>query len=249
MHAWARGRAILGAVAIDKDHIIDRARMGDDLDDLERESTVDAAQGHIDKRQLTEFEAVTETMRTIFEQGDIERSDEQLTPAIQAVIDRGDLDRVMAGLSPPQRKALDKLFTATTAEDRETGLFVSAIERSYLLNQALMYLQPVLALGLRSDLPGGRKAYHDLVEQLQRVREDISSAFGSQVMKKPKKKPVDKDEEQDDDEAEPADEDGNESGDAAEDRDPAAAGEPQQDGPGDPTSEESDESSEKSASE
>jgi hypothetical protein len=99
-------------------------------------------------------------------------------------------------LTAMQRQALEALYMAKSAKHVETGEFVSGLKRSDLLNQALIYLQPILALGLRMDFKEGRPRYDQMVGKVSQVRAEISSAIRSQIMKRPrKKKPKQKDEE------------------------------------------------------
>jgi hypothetical protein len=182
--------------------ILDRARAGHELDELNAELQTDMNEGVISPREVSEFHAVAAAIQAVLEEANVGRMSQELTPALHVVVGNNKLERALAQLAPTQRKAVEQLFTAATAHDADRGTYVSALERSSLLNQALAYLQPLLALALRPDFRDSRGVYQDLVAQLNDVRADIMSGILSQVMQRPRKS-LDVEVTEDDDEDEP----------------------------------------------
>jgi hypothetical protein len=160
--------------------ILDRARLGQELDELNDERQSDMNEGAVSPREVSEFQAVTAAIKAVLEEAEVGRMSQELTPGRHAVVGNSKVERALAQLAPAQREAVQKLFTAATAHDAGRGTYVSALERSTLLNQALMYLQPLLALAMRPDFRGGRSIYHELVGQLNEVRKDILSGILAQ---------------------------------------------------------------------
>lgn len=160
--------------------ILDRARAGQELDELQAEQQGDMYEGVISPREVSEFQAVAAAIKTVLEEAEVGRMSQEMTPGLHAVIGNSKLEHALALLSPAQREAVEKLFTAATAHDADRGTYVSALERNTLLNQALMHLQPLLALALRPDYRDGRGVYQELVAQINDVRKDILSGILSQ---------------------------------------------------------------------
>lgn len=160
--------------------IFDRARLGQELDDLNAEHQSDMNEAAVSPREVSEFQAVTAAIKAVLEEAEVERMSHELTPGLHAVVGSSKVERALAQLAPAQREAVQKLFTAATAHDAGRNTYVSALERNTLLNQALMHLQPLLALALRPDFLGGRSVYHELVGQLNDVRRDILSGILAQ---------------------------------------------------------------------
>ena len=182
--------------------ILDRARAGHELDELNAELQTDMNEGAISPREVSEYQAVTAAILAVLEEANVGRMSQELTPALHVVVGNNKLEHALALLSPTQRKAVEQLFTAATAHDADRGTYVSALERSSLLNQALAYLQPLLAMALRPDFRDGRAVYQDLVAQLNGVRSDIMSGILSQIMQRPRKS-LDVEVTEDDDETDP----------------------------------------------
>jgi hypothetical protein len=162
--------------------ILDRARIGQELDELQAEQQGDMYEGVISPREVSEFEAVAAAIRAVLEEAEVGRMSQELTPALHAVVGNSKVESALALLSPAQREAVEKLLTAATAHDADRGTYVSALERNTLLNQALMHLQPLLSLALRPDYRDGRAVYQDLVAKINDVRKDIVSGILSQGM-------------------------------------------------------------------
>lgn len=181
------------------ERIVDKSRLGQDLDELNEQRPVDHHEGPLSAREMAGFQAVAAAMTAVLEEAEVDRASEQLTPALRAVIDKAEVEHAIQALAPDQRVALELLYTAATAHDADRGTYVSALERSTMLNQALMALQPVLALGLRPDFREGRSVYQELVGLVNEVRSDITTGIWSQMMPRRKKQaaPV-KDEDEDD---------------------------------------------------
>lgn len=157
--------------------VLDRAHRGEDVEELVREQGVDAHPGRLTPELIAEFQAVASSMCDILDE----------KPAL----------RLSDQLSTAQRFALEALYMAKTAKHLETGEFISGMERGELLNQALMHLQPVVALGLRPDLQDGRPVYHQLVSQVTQTRAEITSAIAVELVPPRRAKPR-KNAEQDD---------------------------------------------------
>jgi hypothetical protein len=160
--------------------ILDRARLGQELEELQAEQQGDMYEGAISPREVSEFQAVTEAIKAVLEEAEVGRMSQELTPGLHAVVGNSKVEHALALLAPAQRDAVERLLTAATAHDADRGTYVSALERNTLLNQALMYLQPLLATALRPDFRDGRRVYQDLVAQLNDVRRDIMSGILSQ---------------------------------------------------------------------
>lgn len=160
--------------------ILERARIGQELDELQAEQQGDMYEGVISPREVSEFEAVAAAIKAVLEEAEVGRMSQELTPALHTVVGNSKVEHALALLSPAQREALEMLFTAATAHDADRGTYVSALERNTLLNQALMHLQPLLALALRPEYRDGRAVYQDLVRQINDVRKDIVSGILSQ---------------------------------------------------------------------
>lgn len=158
--------------------VLDKAHKGEDFQELQREADVDAAPGKLLPEYVEEFYRVAGDMDT-------------------ALDDKVAEPKFSDHLTPIQRQAMEALYMATTAKHIETGEFISGIKRSDLLNQALIYLQPILALGLRMDFKEARPRYDQMVGKVTQVKSEISSAIRSQIMKRPKKKKLAKKGEQD----------------------------------------------------
>lgn len=165
---------------------IDKAQAGQAQEQLDEQDSSEAYEGPLAPQKVAEFHAVTSAMQAIFAGMPVET--------------------VARNLPPEQQAALESLYTAKAARDPETGLFVSGLERKQDLEQALMCLQPILALGLRPDFRAARPIYADLVARVGGVRKEISSAIRAQIMgRKRRKKVVDEaqdgagDDERDDD--------------------------------------------------
>jgi hypothetical protein len=162
--------------------ILDRARLGQELDELQAEQQGDMYEGVISPREVSEFEAVAAALKAVLEEAEVGRMSQEMTPARHTVVGNSKVESALALLSPAQREAVEKLLTAATAHDADRGTYVSALERNTLLNQALMHLQPLLALALRPDYRDGRSVYQGLVAQISDVRKDIMSGILSQGM-------------------------------------------------------------------
>lgn len=177
------------------DRILDKSRLGEDLDELNEQRPVDQHEGPLSAREVAGFQAVAGAINAVLEEAQVDRVSEELTPALRAVIDKVEVENATHALTPEQRAAIELLFTAATAHDPDNGIYVSALERSTMLNQALMALQPVLALALRPDFREGRGVYQKLVDRVNEVRSDITAAIWSQMMPRKKKQATpDKDE-------------------------------------------------------
>lgn len=128
-----------------------------------------------------------------------------LTSSMASALQRTKQIHFSETLERPERRALDALFMAKNARDVETDGTISGMKRAELLNQALIYLQPMLSLGLRPDFEEGRDIYKGLVGQITDAREEIKTAIKLEnyipvgVAKK------DASREQDDDEEDPDD--------------------------------------------
>jgi hypothetical protein len=164
---------------------LDRARVGQELDELQAEQQGDTYEGVISPREVSEFQAVAEAIKAVLEEAEVGRMSQEMTPALHTVVGNSKVEHALGLLSPAQREAVEKLLTAATAHDADRGTYVSALERNTLLNQALMHLQPLLALALRPEYRDGRAVYQDLVAQINDVRRDIMSGILSQGMERP----------------------------------------------------------------
>jgi hypothetical protein len=159
---------------LENKRVLDKALKGEDFRELKRQDEVDAAPGKLLPEQVEEFHRVATAMETALE----DNAKPEFSPE----------------LAPMQRTALEALYMAKTAKHIETGEFVSGLKRNDLLNQALIYLQPILALGLRMDFKEGRPRYDQMVGKVSQVKAEITSAIRSQIMRRPrKKKPKKKD--------------------------------------------------------
>ena len=179
---------------------LDQARVGEDLEELNREQHADATPGRLQPDEVDLFTLITEEMVGILEG------------------QRPFLD-IDSSLDPALRCALQALFEAHTSRDGDTNEFVSGMARNKLLNQSLMQLQPILAVALRPDFREGRAMYDRLVGNMNQLRDDIKSSILSEMPVKiaPAEE---KAEEQDEDEPPPGEDDeagdeGDEGGDDA----------------------------------
>lgn len=166
-------------------HVIDRTRVGQELDALQVEQQEEMYEGAISPREVSELQVVVEAIRAVLEEAHVVRMSQELTPGLHTVVGNSRLEHALRLLTPGQRDAVERLFTAATAHDADRGTYVSALERNALFNQALMYLQPVLSLALRPDYRDGRALYQDLVTRMNDVRRDILSGILAQGVERP----------------------------------------------------------------
>ncbi|WP_428267226.1 hypothetical protein [Haliangium sp.] len=164
------------------ERITDLARRGQDLEELSEQRPVDAYEGPLSEVEIEEFRAVCAAMRTVLDEARVDRIGERLTPGWRMVSDETRLGHAESRLAPSRRMALEKLFTAASARDADRNTFVSGMERKAMLEQALMELQPVLALALRPDFGEGREQYRGLVSAIKDVRKDIATASAVQLV-------------------------------------------------------------------
>lgn len=196
--------------------VLDQTKHGQDLEELNREWYVDAPVNQLHTEQMEVFRIVTETMNKILE---------EKNPSL--VIDQR--------LDTTTRYALEALFEARMSRNVDTNTFISGLIRDKQLNQALMHLQPILAIALRPDFREGRIVYERLVEDLNHLRSDITSSI---LVEMPfQEAPAeDKAEEQDDDDDDASDDAGGDAGDGtldATDDDAVPSGEGERDRAGD----------------
>ncbi len=170
--------------------IVDKANAGEDLEELQKRKTTDAPKGTLLPEQVEQFYAVTSSMEHALRRlPELELNDQ---------------------LSKGQRYALEALYMANSADDLETeDDSISGMRRAKLLNQALIHLQPVLAMALRPDFKEGRVVYDRLVAQLGELKERIKQVILAQTSapKKGKKKEEDDDDEWGDGDGDDSDDD------------------------------------------
>jgi hypothetical protein len=153
---------------LENKRVLDKALKGEDFRELQRQRDVDAAPGKLLPEHVEEFNRVASSMETALGENARPEFSQELTPM--------------------QRQAMEALYMAKSAKHIETGEFISGLKRGDLLNQALIYLQPILALGLRMDFKEGRPRYDQMVGKVSQVKAEISSAIRSQIMRRPRKK-------------------------------------------------------------
>ncbi len=144
--------------------IVDKASKGQDLRELNDRLSADADVGPLTAELKGHFF--------------------RLAGAIDAAMTGDRVQESPADLSRSELMAIELLYAAKSAREADTGAYISAIERSNKFNQALMVLQPVLALGLRPDFRDGRSVYNQLVKQLNVVKGQITAAIWAQIMPK-----------------------------------------------------------------
>lgn len=137
--------------------ILDQAHKDSDYMELVEHKDIDGQPGPVEKEIMEQFLSVTK--------------------AVDSILKKNPESTFQQQLDTPQYYALKALYAAKIGRDMETGIAVSALERQNLLNQALIYLQPVLALGLRPDFREGRAIYDQLAQEVQGVRDDIKDAI------------------------------------------------------------------------
>ncbi len=165
------------------ERILNKAQAGREIEELNERLPADAQLGPLEASDVVRFNAITGAMQEVLAQAQTGRIGERLTPAMNSVLEQAKLDHAESRLPERYRLALEQLYTAATATHAQHSTFVSAVERGILLNQALMHLQPILALGLRPDFREGRAQYAQLVTDINAVRRDISAATALQLVK------------------------------------------------------------------
>jgi hypothetical protein len=187
--------------------ILDKTRQNEDLQELREQRDIDGYLGPLEQKFIDDFLAVTSSMEK----------------AMRHVPDL----HFSKELDSPEYYALKSLYTAKTGRDIETGEYISGMARQRLLNQALIYLQPVLSLGLRPDFKEGRGIYDKLVVQVNEVTEEIKTAINKEAVAPSGRVRGDRKEQEDTDgDGDAAGDDG----DAAGDDDGDAAGDDDADG-------------------
>lgn len=177
------------------------------MHDTEAKRILDQAHKDVDYRELVEHKDIDGLPGPVREEA-ISRF-MSVTAAMTATLEEHPQFTLQRTLDTPEHYALKALYAAKFGRDMETNIPVSALERSDLLNQALIYLQPILALGLRPDFKEGRAIYDQLVVQVQDVRTTIKTAIKVQTFIQRPQVAIDKTEEEDtDDDESPEDADG-----------------------------------------
>lgn len=157
--------------------VLDKAHQDEDLRELREQKDVDGHLGPLEQKFIDDFHAVTSSMeKALRHVPDLHFSQE---------------------LDSPEYYALKSLYMARTGRDIETGEYISGLMRQNLLNQALIYLQPVLALGLRPDFREGRVIYDKLVGQVNEVAEEIKSVIIKEAIP-PRRRALEHEKEQED---------------------------------------------------
>ena len=139
--------------------VLDKAHKDKDYQELVEQKDNDGYIGEVQRDIIDTFYSVTGAMNTTL----------QDVPTA--------ITNMNQELRTPEFYALKALYGAKTGRDMETNARISGMERAELLNQALIYLQPVLSLGLRPDFKEGRAIYDQLVVKIQDVRTEIKTSL------------------------------------------------------------------------